>query len=301
MNLPVRRARFILVGAVAGAASSVAIWGLHAVFAEGIPTSNPLYYSGTLTENGQLVNAPRQLAINVWSNPAAQTGEVALCSTNVASTPVISGRFRVALDASCTAAIHAHPDTYVEVVVGGSTSLGRAKVGAVPYAVEAEHAVNATHAIHADSAGSAASFTVANDMTVGGPATFNGKVDINGRAVFGQQSGLATSAPIAYGSGPLPRSGMFASSGGALLLFVSASAFNSTGGALRIEVMLDGSMVGALQGFTNEPASHKSLTSNPLILTGVAAGMHRVALTVAAGTTTDLNDYSAVTVLELPL
>jgi hypothetical protein len=290
----------VLAGIAAGVASSAALWGLRAVFADGIPTSSPLSYSGTLTESGQLVNAPRQLTINLWSNPAPQAGEVALCSTNVASTPVINGRFRVVLDSSCTSAIHTQPDAYVEVVVGGSTSLGRAKVGAVPYAIEADHSVNATHAIHADSASSAASFAVANDMTVGGAATFNGATNVHGRAVFGKQSGLSTSAPIAYGGGPLPRSGTFASSGGVLLLLASASAYNGAGTAMRIDVSLDGSVVGALQGFTNETSSHKALTSHPLVLTGIAAGMHTVALSVAAGTT-DVNDYSAVTVLELPL
>jgi hypothetical protein len=46
--------------------------------------------------------------------------------------------------------------------------------------------------------------------------------------------------------------------------------------------------------------SHKALSSNPIVLTGVAAGMHTVQLSVAKGTT-DSNDYSAVTVVELPL
>lgn len=44
--------------------------------------------------------------------------------------------------------------TWLEFVVGG-ISLGRTKVGAVPYAVQAERAVEATHTISADRASGA--------------------------------------------------------------------------------------------------------------------------------------------------
>jgi hypothetical protein len=291
-----RLVRPVLAGILAGiACSGVAVWGLRAVFADGIPTTNPLSYSGTLTEGGQLVNAPRQLTVNLWSNGSPQTGEVALCSTNVASTPVINGRFRVALDASCKSEINAHPDAYVEVVVGGTTSVGRAKIGAVPYAVEADHAVRATQAA------GAASFAVTGDLMVAGASTFSGPVNVGGRASFGSGSGLATSTPIPYGGSVLPRSGTFSSSGGVLLVLASASAFNqAAGGTMHVDVTLDGNVVGALQGFTNEASSHKALTSNPIVLTGIAAGKHTVALSLAKGDT-DGNDYSAVTVVELPL
>ncbi|HXX68667.1 MAG TPA: hypothetical protein VEK07_15875 [Polyangiaceae bacterium] len=119
--------------------------------AQGIPSPNPLYYSGTLTEGGQLVNGSRPISINLWLNPTATTGESALCVTSVPSTPVVSGRFRVVLSTSCTAVIAANPNVYVEVVDNG-TSLGRAPVGAVPYAVEAQSAVSATNATNATNA-----------------------------------------------------------------------------------------------------------------------------------------------------
>jgi hypothetical protein len=282
-----RGLRPILAGVLAGVASSGAIWGLRSVFADGIPSTNPLYYSGTLTENGQLVNAPRQLTVNLWSNAAAQTGEVALCSTNVSSTPVLDGRFRVALDGSCKAAINAHPDAWVEVVVGGTTSLGRSKIGAVPYAVEADHAVNATHAASADTASNAASFAVASDLTVGGAATFSGAVNVDGRAVFGKASALATSKPIAYAGAALPRTGTFSSSGGVLLVLASASAFSSAIGTMQVDVTLDGSVVGSLLGYTNEASSHKALSSNPIVLTGIPAGMHTVKLSLTTTVTAE--------------
>ncbi len=74
--------------------------------------------------------------------------------TTVASTPVINGRFRIALDGSCKPAINANPDVYVELL-DGTTSLGRSKIGAVPYAVEADHAVSAANAAFAADAGHA--------------------------------------------------------------------------------------------------------------------------------------------------
>jgi hypothetical protein len=79
-------------------------------------------------------------------------GEIALCSTDAVSTPVLDGHFRVALDASCPTAVSANPDAFVEVVVDGTTSLGRSKLGAVPFAVETKHAVTATSAATATAA-----------------------------------------------------------------------------------------------------------------------------------------------------
>jgi hypothetical protein len=152
MKTRVPGARPIFVAFLAGVASSGAVWGLRSVLADGIPTRNPLYYAGTLTESGQAVNAPRQVTVNLWNSAKPEVGEVALCSTSVPSTPFVGGRFRIALDPGCKAAIDANPDAFVEVVVDGTTSFGRSKIGAVPYAVEANHAVSATNAATAASA-----------------------------------------------------------------------------------------------------------------------------------------------------
>jgi hypothetical protein len=295
--------RFVFLSLVIFASGALLGFGLKSVSADGIPTSDPLFYSGTLTENGQLVQTPRQLTVNLWSGAMPQPGEVALCSTSVPSTPVLDGRFRVALDPACKTALNAHPDAYAEIVVDGTTSLGRLKVGAVPYSIEADHAVRASQA---ETAAGASSFNVSGNLAVGGAATFNtgatfgGATALNGKTVFGKGSGLAASTPIAYGMGGYPRTGKFSSSGGALLLLASASAWASSASIMRIDVVLDGKAVGSLFGFTNEPASHKALAGNPIILTGVGAGDHTVTLTLVAGNG-DYNDYSAVSVVELPL
>lgn len=112
-------------------------------FADGIPPINPLYYSGTLTEGGQLVTGTRAITINVW--PDGTTMGTPLCQTVASTANVISGRFRIALATACKTAINQNNGAYVEVI-DGATSLGRAPIGAVPYAVEADHAVSADNA-----------------------------------------------------------------------------------------------------------------------------------------------------------
>jgi hypothetical protein len=110
--------------------------------ADGIPTSNPLNYAGTLQESGVLVTGTRAITLKLWDDASSTAGANLKCQTISSTTMVTDGRFRMALDTSCTAAVNANPDLYVEVLVG-TTSLGRKKLGAVPYAVEAQRASSA--------------------------------------------------------------------------------------------------------------------------------------------------------------
>jgi hypothetical protein len=186
-----RRTAVALVLLSAGAALGI---GIKSVLAEGIPSSNPLYYSGTLAEGGQLVNAPRQLAVNLWTNAAAQTGEIAICSTTVASTPVINGRFRIALESACKTAIAANPDVYVEVVVGNTTSLGRAKIGAVPFAIEADHATKADNAT--------GPLKLAIEKIESGVAALKASTTGGGWQPLPLTSGFVPWADMSFGTGP---------------------------------------------------------------------------------------------------
>src|SRR5690606_3243713 len=54
-------------------------------------------------------------------------------------TPVEKGRFQIPLDESCTTAVGESADAWLQVIVDGE-SLGRAKINAVPYALEATSA-----------------------------------------------------------------------------------------------------------------------------------------------------------------
>jgi hypothetical protein len=111
--------------------------GLRDVKADGIPDQDPLYYSGFLTDNGLPVVGTAAITIDIW--PDATSAAMPLCQTVAPAAPVNQGRFRIALASACKTAVSTNKNVWVEVIYG-TMSLGRAKVGAVPYAVEAERA-----------------------------------------------------------------------------------------------------------------------------------------------------------------
>ena len=108
--------------------------------AGGIPASQPLAYSGLLEEGSVPVDGTRSIGLSVWK---VASGGTAVCSVAAANVTVTAGRFRIPLSDSCTVAVHQNRDLWIEVLVGGA-SLGRSKLGAVPYAVEAGPYVNRT-------------------------------------------------------------------------------------------------------------------------------------------------------------
>src|SRR5258705_3804606 len=130
---------------------------LKRAYADGIPTPNPLYYSGFLSDNGVPVAGMTAMTIKLWAAEAG--GATALCTTD-ATPDVKQGRFRIALASDCKKAVNDNPNTWVEVIVGQKSLGMRAPIGAVPYAVEADHAVTAASATNAATA-SAASGTLA--------------------------------------------------------------------------------------------------------------------------------------------
>ncbi len=126
--------------AMVGTAAVVAMGLAYAIgraHADGIPTSHPMYYAGTLDNAGVPVEGMQDITIRVWT--AATGGTLACAETDAPGTTVAGGQFRVAIDDSCTAAVEMTPDLWVETLVGG-TSFGRSKIGAVPFAVEAQRA-----------------------------------------------------------------------------------------------------------------------------------------------------------------
>ena len=114
--------------------------------ASGIPTSDALFYAGTLQESGVEVTGTRAFTLRLWDSLTATTNTNKKCETTASATEVTRGRFRIALDASCVSAVRANPDLFIEVQVG-ATSLGRKKLGAMPYAIEADRASAATGAL----------------------------------------------------------------------------------------------------------------------------------------------------------
>ena len=120
----------LLVVTVSGA---VVIRLANTASASGIPKTNPLYYAGVITDtSGKPLSGSYTIGAVVWT---AATGGTKGCLTMGTTTTVLHGHFRVALDATCVQAIQKNPELWIEVLINGK-SMGRAKIGAVPYAIE---------------------------------------------------------------------------------------------------------------------------------------------------------------------
>lgn len=135
MNSPAFDPKSILVGVVLG---SALVAGAHLVptaDADGIPSRDVLTYTGLLEEGGALVEGPRPLRVELYETAS---GGTPLCFARNATATVERGRFRMPLP-SCVDTVRSKPDLWAEVQVNG-VPLPRQKLGAVPYAVEAESA-----------------------------------------------------------------------------------------------------------------------------------------------------------------
>jgi hypothetical protein len=107
--------------------------GAAATRGEGIPGTAALQYSGTLADNGVPVNGSKTVTVALWS---AAAGGTRMCVAT-GSVPVTAGRFMLPLGDDCTDQVRANRDLWVETSVD-AVSFGRKKLGAAPYAVEAE-------------------------------------------------------------------------------------------------------------------------------------------------------------------
>ena len=137
-----RRIKPILVACVACAAVGYQL----RVLADGAPAGPALFYSGTLERDGALASGSYEIALSLYS--AAEGGEQ-LCKVE-AVTEVDNGRFRIEATA-CESALRANASAWAEVAFTGDdgetrTLEDRTKIGAVPYALEADRAISAQNA-----------------------------------------------------------------------------------------------------------------------------------------------------------
>jgi hypothetical protein len=107
--------------------------------AGGIPSTGALSYSGILQSASGPTTGTHTVQVSLYASSSATT---ALCQSAAASLSIVNGYFTVPLPDTCTTAIGANPAAYVDVQVDG-TGIGRTPIGAVPYAVEANHATTA--------------------------------------------------------------------------------------------------------------------------------------------------------------
>jgi len=177
--------RALAVGAlIAGA------YGVGLVSADGAPQVDPLTYSGVLEEDGQLVDGDRGIEVLIFSDEVVGTQ---LCATQPAeATPVIKGHFSVTLHPTCADALRADSDAWVQVRVDGRP-LGRTKIGAVPYALEADHALEADDSL--ELGGEAADLYV--DWAANGTATADRFAFAEGQREFRRVLGATDFIPTA--------------------------------------------------------------------------------------------------------
>jgi hypothetical protein len=142
------RARSSLVLMLIGAAIAVGSYYTGRIAAEGAPKSQPVFYAGLLEHEGKLANGRFIVGLQL---SAAEEGDAEQCESRTENVEVSNGRFRVAVADSCVAFMRKHADVWVAVEYVDEAGIkhelpGRNKVGAVPYAMEAEHAVSASSA-----------------------------------------------------------------------------------------------------------------------------------------------------------
>lgn len=138
MTIGKNRRTFIAIGLGALTLGAGVFVGTRIAQADGVPQTQPLTYSGTLLD---AAGNPATGTVNIDLNlHTAPTGGSLACATSGQVT-LNKGRFQLVLDPTCTTAVHATPDLFIDFKVNGaSVFTTRPRLGAVPYALEADTA-----------------------------------------------------------------------------------------------------------------------------------------------------------------
>ncbi len=161
--------RFGVYGLIATAACAGTLVVVRAR-AAGIPDADVLTYTGYLEDaDGKPLTSTVSIAVELWTDGEPGAGEK-VCDAVADDVELQGGRFQVPLT-NCDAEVKKNPNLWADVRVDGA-SLGRTKLGAVPYAIEAAHATaadEAAHALTADAAETANTLTA--NALLGVPVT----------------------------------------------------------------------------------------------------------------------------------
>ncbi|MDQ3033254.1 MAG: phage tail protein [Myxococcota bacterium] len=135
-------ARASVLGLAATCVMLLGAW-LDRALADRPPGAPPLAYSGTALIGGApIADGPHTIGVTVYTRATGPTG--AVCFAAPAAVDTRAGRFSVTLtDPECGNAIQQGSELYVEVSVDGTTLSPRQRIGAVPYAIQAENGVPA--------------------------------------------------------------------------------------------------------------------------------------------------------------
>jgi hypothetical protein len=167
--------------------------------ASGIPATAALTYAGVLEDGNGAFNGPVNIELVLYD---AATAGNNLCQSASVPLTLTNGHFAVPLPDTCTAAVGANPNVWVDVLVNGSDT-GRTKIGAVPYAVEANHAVNATSATTAVTAGAASGALAQQIVPSGAVLAFNLSACPSGWSLYAAAGGRAVIGVNAAGGNGL--------------------------------------------------------------------------------------------------
>jgi hypothetical protein len=133
-----RKLVHVSLGALIGALASYVV--IRSASAVGIPTTGALTYAGVLEDSsGAPLTGSKNIALEVYD--AATAGQKR-CEVSSQPYTLVAGRFEIPLPDTCATAVQGDPDLWIDVLVDGA-STGRAKLGAVPYAIEARRATEA--------------------------------------------------------------------------------------------------------------------------------------------------------------
>jgi len=147
MKLAMKLRSLVLI-ALVGAAAGITVEVTRAALADGAPTQQPLVYSGQITEGASPVTGERPINVFLWDHATSNEASHRRCATiPAAPVAVKDGRFSIPLDPTCRPIVESTAELWVEVLVAG-TSMGRTKIGAVPYALEAQTAVAVTRPVY---------------------------------------------------------------------------------------------------------------------------------------------------------
>jgi hypothetical protein len=197
--------RALKIGILGGVVATALVAGVIGgrAWAGGIPSAGALTYSGVLKDAaGAPLTGNHNIQLNFWN--AATGGETPACLTPSVPVALEGGAFAIPLPDSCIVAVKSNSNVWVEIIVDGA-SLGRAKVNAVPYAVEAAHAVSADSATSAGTATTASGALAQLVVPAGAvmafdlptcPAGWSPYAAAGGRVVIGAGVGLARGATV---------------------------------------------------------------------------------------------------------
>jgi len=163
----------------------IATLGASLGWADGIPTADPLVYSGLLLNSvGAAATGNHTVQLSLWDD-ATSTGLTSQKYATTRQTVPVDGRgfFRLVFDTQGLDAVKTNPNLWVQLEVD-SVILPRSKLGAVPYAVEASRATLATRATNADNAAVAATANAAGGALASSLSTLQTGVGVGLRVVF---------------------------------------------------------------------------------------------------------------------